>query len=383
MGEISDAEYYQALAEYRDKYLGETTAEWRRFTLETKGYQDKAAKEAEQAAKSVFDEQISGMKTGISERDFYDDWEGGKERIEAFRSVRNELLRGYDEAILDKKEFEKRLREANRDIYSAEMELADNLIKAQEKQLSAFKSAQDKMLIAAKARSEQFLKIKQDELNAQLRELDSELKARKYAADANIKAIKAQADARKKADDNYLKSRDIARLQERERVFRSAVTIEGRNEYQRVTDELDRLRREERQAAAQEQTAARIEAWQADYDAYAEKNKEQQEALKKAFDDLKQSETDKLNDLRSVLEAQYQIAKEQLDALKGLKLADVEAGLAAVSGNLASAINNVQNITNSINNNVIVNNNVKNNQQAGLVARGLELALRSGAALWK
>ncbi|GHU56590.1 hypothetical protein AGMMS49975_20190 [Clostridia bacterium] len=269
---IADVEYYAKLEELRNKHFEKGSSEWQKYTFELKKFWDEYAENAEDKRREAFDKLIDSSKLDISEHNFYDDWTVPTDEID-------------------------------RNIFKAEKDITDALEKEQEKRNATFKKL-------AKERYDGIIKIRQKELDANIKSLQSELKARKDAADAQIKAVQAQADALKKSDDDYYKNRDKAKLQERAEVFKSAVTVEGRNEYERIQAELEQFERDERRAQIEEATNKSVEQIEAAQESYAEGNKEHQESLKESFDEYKEQEKQRLDALKDAIDNENAAQKE-------------------------------------------------------------------------
>ncbi|GHU74303.1 hypothetical protein FACS1894188_02110 [Clostridia bacterium] len=300
---IADVEYYAKLEELRNKHFEKGSSEWQKYTFELKKFWDEYAENAEDKQREAFDKLIDSSELDISEHNFYDDWTVPRDEIDAWNAVKEQLKQGYEDSIIDKEEYENKLREIDRNIFKAEKDITDALEKEQEKRNATFKKL-------AKERYDDIIKIRQKELDANIKSLQSELKARKDAADAQIKAVQAQADALKKSDDDYYKNRDKAKLQERAEVFKSAVTVEGRNEYERIQAELEQFERDERRAQIEEATNKSVEQIEAAQESYAEWNKEHQESLKESFDEYKEQEKQRLDALKDAIDDENAAQKE-------------------------------------------------------------------------
>ncbi|GHU54909.1 hypothetical protein AGMMS49975_15950 [Clostridia bacterium] len=259
---IAYVEYYARLEELRNKHFEKGSSEWRKYTAQLKKFWDEYAENAEKQQREEFDKLIDSSELDISEHNFYDDRTVPTDEIDAWNAVKEQLKQGYEDSILDKEEYENKLREIDRNIFKAEKDITDALEKEQEKRNATFKKLAKERYDDLKKETDNIIKIRQKELDANIKSLQSELKARKDSADAQIKAVQAQAE-----------------------IFKSAVTVEGRKEYERIQAELEQFERDERRTQIEEATNKSVEQIEIAQESYAEGNKEPQESLKESFDE--------------------------------------------------------------------------------------------------
>jgi DNA repair exonuclease SbcCD ATPase subunit len=371
MGEISDAEYYQALAEYRDKYLGETTAEWRRFTLETKKYRDSLNEDALAP--------VNAGKLGISERNFYDDWSYAEQEADAWKALKETLEGIYAQDLINREDYEKELREINHAIFTAEKELTDKREKELKAQADAVNKAnKEKLKILQEQRSAEE-KERKKAMDNEISALQNQLKAYKKDIDARIKQTRENENSLSEQWAARDRSESLADLRERQRVFAPAVTVEGIAEYERINAEIKRLEREEILAGYQERTAEAAEGLQAEYAAYEEQINNQIEALKADYSKYQEKNQELIRQAEIDL---ADVNYDQLSELRDIKnlIGNIDlSALAAAIGKAAAgpAVSQAtQNYT--TNNNVSVANNVSSIPLADLMTQSLNLIFRGG-----
>ncbi|GHU54538.1 hypothetical protein AGMMS49975_15080 [Clostridia bacterium] len=385
--EVSELTYYSRLEELRDIYLTKNSSEWRSYTADMHNFQKEQRDKSIEDAKSDFSKSLEGMKINIDERDFYDNWSLPTQKIDELNAMLAAIDDGYEQNLLDKEEYLDKIREINREIYNAEKELTKNLISEQEKRLSDLKKFYSEQYELEKKKSDKMLKSEKSNTEAILKSLKDDLANRKKSVDAQIKEVRRQADAQKKAYDDMNRAKDIGKLQAQEAVFRSAVTVEGRNEYERIKGELEKYAQEQRQTELEEIANARAEAWQADYDKYEQEAKIREEAIQKRLDDIRESEAARLDELRQLQEDEVSRLQDILGELKEMKYDAANRNLEGLADAISAAYkivnesttNNTQNTTN---NNITMNNNVSDNQTAKALSRSVQLAIGGGASVY-
>lgn len=104
MGYITEEEYYQNLAELRDKYLDESSDKWRSATLDIKKYQEQKNKEKLDAIKDQYNSAIAAVDAEIKqhERD-REDKDTDKKIADVERQLEYGRLDDYSRSQLEKK----------------------------------------------------------------------------------------------------------------------------------------------------------------------------------------------------------------------------------------------------------------------------------------
>lgn len=111
MGEISTAEYYDQLKQYRDEHITAGSEEYKKVTLEIKQYNDEMAKSARDAADEA-------SEAYISLRNTLGDWQDvGDSPIDAFVRVRERWREEMEAGYHTEKEFADNLSALGSDMY--------------------------------------------------------------------------------------------------------------------------------------------------------------------------------------------------------------------------------------------------------------------------
>ena len=107
MGYVTEAEYYQNLAQLRDKYLDESSDRWRSATLEIHKYQEKQSKSRLDTLKSDYDDAISAIDDRIKqhERD-REDQDTDKKIADIEKQLQYDRLDDYSRRQLENKKQE-------------------------------------------------------------------------------------------------------------------------------------------------------------------------------------------------------------------------------------------------------------------------------------
>ena len=107
MGYVTEEEYYQNLAQLRDKYLDESSDRWRSATLEIHKYQEKQSKSRLDTLKSDYDDAISAIDDRIKqhERD-REDQDTDKKIADIEKQLQYDRLDDYSRQQLENKKQE-------------------------------------------------------------------------------------------------------------------------------------------------------------------------------------------------------------------------------------------------------------------------------------
>ena len=107
MGYITEEEYYENLADLRDKYLDESSDKWRNATLEIKKYQEQKNKEKLDTIKDQYDSAIAAVdaEMKLHEREKEDE-EVDKKIADIDRQLQYDRLDDYSRSQLEKKKQE-------------------------------------------------------------------------------------------------------------------------------------------------------------------------------------------------------------------------------------------------------------------------------------
>lgn len=107
MGYVTEEEYYQNLAQLRDKYLDESSDKWRSATLEIHKYQEKQSKSRLDTLKSDYDDAISAIDDRIKqhERD-REDQDTDKKIADIEKQLQYDRLDDYSRQQLENKKQE-------------------------------------------------------------------------------------------------------------------------------------------------------------------------------------------------------------------------------------------------------------------------------------
>nr|DAF04272.1 MAG TPA: minor tail protein [Caudoviricetes sp.] len=107
MGYITEEEYYENLADLRDKYLDESSDKWRSATLEIKKYQEQKNKEKLDTIKDQYDSAIAAVdaEMKLHEREKEDE-EVDKKIADIDRQLQYDRLDDYSRSQLEKKKQE-------------------------------------------------------------------------------------------------------------------------------------------------------------------------------------------------------------------------------------------------------------------------------------
>ena len=107
MGYVTEEEYYQNLAQLRDKYLDESSDKWRSATLEIHKYQKKQSKSRLDTLKSDYDDAISAIDDRIKqhERD-REDQDTDKKIADIEKQLQYDRLDDYSRQQLENKKRE-------------------------------------------------------------------------------------------------------------------------------------------------------------------------------------------------------------------------------------------------------------------------------------
>lgn len=107
MGYVTEEEYYQNLAQLRDKYLDESSDKWRSATLEIHKYQEKQSKSRLDTLKSDYDDAISAIDDRIKqhERD-REDQDTDKKIADIEKQLQYDRLDDYSRQQLENKKRE-------------------------------------------------------------------------------------------------------------------------------------------------------------------------------------------------------------------------------------------------------------------------------------
>lgn len=187
MGEITEAQYYDALRQARDKYLAENSSEWRSATVELHNYQ----KKAEEAALKELQEGLDKRKAAIEE---YHDAERRaataaaaekNKAVDAWLASEQKRINGLIENI--DKELAQRERLKEKDTYDKRVERLQAAIDFERDENNKIELQKELQRLREDREEQEYIEQKraeQDALRKQLDEAEAEAERRRAAIEA-------------------------------------------------------------------------------------------------------------------------------------------------------------------------------------------------------